>query len=183
MSRHTALGSDGWLRGLAVDGKATDAGFQPGAQSDSCHEATRWPPLRKDGGEEWGPRLLRRLQGDSGGFVSLTTETNVDSRCKGGGADGLALDWTWGESEAGSPFLAEALGGCDAVHQVRGGVWEQGVGCCLPLSSGTDHGGGHRQGAVHGPPGWAWTWQSLAEVPGVGRVPGVRLQPGYLVPP
>ena len=23
------------------------------------------------------------------------------------------------------------------------------MGCCLPLSSGTDRGGGHRQGAVH----------------------------------
>ena len=32
------------------------------------------------------------------------------------------------------------------------GAWEQGVGCCLPLSSGTDHGGGHRQGAVRGGP-------------------------------
>lgn len=37
---------------------------------------------------------------------SLTTETSVDSRCIGGGADGLALDWTWGESEASFLFLA-----------------------------------------------------------------------------
>ena len=80
-------------------------GFHPGAldpilavkEHDGCTVGKGWG--------EWNQ--LRGLQGAlEVASSSLVTERSVDSRCMGGGADGLALDWTWGESEAGSPFLA-----------------------------------------------------------------------------
>lgn len=85
----------------------------------------------------------------------------MDSRCKGGGADGPGFGLDLGESEGRLPFLAWPLVAVMLCTRVQGD-WprEQGVGCCLPDSRLT-MGWAQAGCCPRGPPGWAWTWQSL----------------------